>query len=201
MKYVSIGETAALLGVAVSTLRRWEREARLAPAFRTVGGHRRYSLSSIQALANQEPEIRKTLCYARVSSHDQKADLERQGERLLLWCQEQGFVDAQLISDLGSGLNYRKKGLRQLLRLMASRQFDHLVLTHKDRLLRFGSELIFEWCKLLDIRVSLINDDALASMPEIQLATDVIELMTVFSARLYGSRSHKNRRTVQQALV
>lgn len=75
------------------------------------------------------------------------------------------------------------------------------MLTRKDRLLRFGSELIFEWCKLLDIRVSLINDDALARTPEIQLATDVIELMTVFSARLCGSRSHKNRRTVQQALV
>lgn len=68
------------------------------------------------------------------------------------------MTDVQLISDLGSGLNYRKKGLRQLLRLMAGRQFNHLVLTHKDRLLCFGSELIFEWCRLLEIQVSWIYE-------------------------------------------
>lgn len=196
MKYLSIGEAAILLGVAVSTLRRWEREARLAPCFRTAGGHRRYALHAIQSLISPFPIICKTLCYARVSSHDQKADLERQGERLLLWCRERGMTDVQLISDLGSGLNYRKKGLRQLLRLMVGRQFNHLVLTHKDRLLLFGSELIFEWCRLLKIQVSVIYEqESPDQTPEIQLATDVIELMTVFSARLYGSRSHKNRKT------
>jgi predicted site-specific integrase-resolvase len=87
---------------------------------------------------------------------------------------------------------------------MATRQFDHLVLTHKDRLLSFGSELISEWCRLrlLNIKVSLSSDEKVVDQtPEVQLATDVIELMTVFSARLYGSRSHKNLNTLQQATV
>lgn len=145
------------LGNAVSTLRRWVREARLTPDFRTPGGHRRYALSKILSFTDTTPHVSRTLCYARVSSHDQKTDLERQGEQLLDWCRDEGLSDAQLISDLGSGLNYRKKGLRQLLRMLASRQFDHLVLTHKDRLLRFGSELIFKWCHLLGIKVNLIN--------------------------------------------
>jgi predicted site-specific integrase-resolvase len=102
MKYLSIGETVVLLGVAVSTMRRWGREARLAPAFRPAGGHRRYAIAVIQQLAGCEPASSKTLCYARVSSHDQKADLERQGERPMLWCRDHGLSNVRLISNLGA---------------------------------------------------------------------------------------------------
>ena len=87
MKYLSIGEAAASLGVAVSTLRRWEKEGKLIPHYRTVGNHRRYSWPQLQALINPEfDRPKKTVCYARVSSHDQKDDLQRQAVRLLDWC-------------------------------------------------------------------------------------------------------------------
>ena len=128
----------------------------------------------IDPAAAEQPS-RVTVCYARVSSHDQKADLERQAQRLRRWCAAEGLGDVEVISDLGSGLNYRKKGLRRLLRMIALGQLGRLVVIHKDRLLRFGSELLFELCR--------------------QLSADVIELMTVFSARLYGSRSHRNRQS------
>ena len=111
MSYLSIGEAAALLGVATSTLRRWEVEGRLLPSFRTPGGHRRYAYPDLQALIDPttiETVSRVTVCYARVSSHDQKADLERQAQRLRRWCDAEGVSNIEVICDLGSGLIARK---------------------------------------------------------------------------------------------
>ena len=141
-RFVGIGEAASLLGVSVTTLRRWERSGRLA-AEQTPGGHRRYDLASLRpglSRAGGEEPLR-TIAYARVSSHDQKADLERQKQVLELYCARQGW-EFEVVSDLGSGINYRKKGLRRLLELIADGRIGRLVVTHKDRLLRFGAELV-----------------------------------------------------------
>lgn len=145
MRHFSIGEAAACLGVAVSTLRRRETEGRLIPAFRTPGGHRRYAWVHIEnslspGSADNKPV--RIIGYARVSSHDQKADLARQRERLQAWGDGQSAASVEVIEDPGSGLNYKKKGLRRLLRMITTCSFSHLVLTHKDRLLRFGG-LVF----------------------------------------------------------
>ena len=125
--------------------------------------------------------------YARVSSHDQKEDLERQAEILT-----RHYPKAMVIKDLGSGLNFSKKGLKTLLSMILNQEIDTLVLTHKDRLLRFGSELIFKLCQHFGIRVVTLNQQNTQNFEE-TLSQDVIELMTVFCARLYGSRSHKNK--------
>jgi predicted site-specific integrase-resolvase len=91
---------------------------------------------------------RKTIAYARVSSSDQKNDLERQKQLLELYCSSKGWA-FELISDLGSGINYKKKGLKKLINLIIEDKIGRLVLTHKDRLLQFGAELIFSiGCKL-----------------------------------------------------
>ena len=96
------------------------------------------------------------------------------------------------ITDLGSGLNYKKKGLNQLISLIFSNQVNTLVLNHKDRLLRFGSELIFKLCDFFKVKVIIIEQVTDKSFEE-NLSADVIELMTVFCAKLYGKRSHKNK--------
>lgn len=111
------------------------------------------------------------------------------------YCPKQGF-DFELISDLGSGLNYRKKGLIRLIKLLCSYQVERLVLTHKDKLLRFGSELIFMFCEHFGVEVIVINRSADSSFEE-DLANDVLEIITVFSARLYGNRNHKNTKVMQ----
>jgi len=204
MQMLSIGEAAELLGVAVSTLRRWEIEGRLIPSYRTHGGHRRYSLALLYKILNptsvsQKP-IERVVCYARVSTYDQKQDLVYQSERLMQWCQEHQLPEPTLITDLGSGLNYKKKGLRQLFRQIALGQFSHLVITHKDRLLRFGSELLFELCAINNIKISIINDENQVVSREQELAQDVLTLMTVFTAKLHGHRSHKNKRKTQEIM-
>jgi predicted site-specific integrase-resolvase len=130
-----------------------------------------------------------------VSSHDQKLDLELQKKVLEMYCAAQGWI-FELVSDLGSGINYQKKGLKKLLNEILSDEIGRIVLTHKDRLLRFGSELIFSICAIKEIEVIIINKGDDTTFEE-DLAKDVLEIITVFSARLYGSRSKKNQKLIE----
>ena len=132
------------------------------------------------------------MAYARVSSHDQKDDLERQKQLLELYCARQGWT-FEVIADLGSGMNYQKKGLKKLLEAIIDGQIGRLVITHKDRLLRFGAELVFAICEAKNVEVVILNQGEDPTFEE-DLAQDVLEIITVFSARLYGSRSGKNQK-------
>ena len=193
--YLSISEASVFLGVSCCSLRRWDKSKKLEPDSHTPGGHRRYSVSSLNIFSGISPgeiEKKKVIAYARVSSHDQKKDLERQSAVLSKYCDDR-FECHEVIEDLGSGMNYKKKGLRKLVKLILSGQVSEIVLTHKDRLLRFGSELIFLICKFFGIEVHIIKEDKSLTDEQV-LAFDVLEVITVFSARLYGKRSHKNRK-------
>lgn len=192
-RYVGIGEAAKVLGVSIPTLRRWEATGKIA-AEHTTGGHRRYDLTKLrpELFRAAEKEARLTVAYARVSSHDQKDDLERQKQVLELYCARQGWT-FEVIADLGSGMNYHKKGLKRLLNDVVKGRIGRLVISHKDRLLRFGAELVFAICEAKDVEVVILNQGEDTTFEE-DLAKDVLEIITVFSARLYGSRSHKNQR-------
>jgi len=192
-KLVSISKAAKILGVSEVTLRRWDGEGRLVP-IKTEGGHRRYDISKIKPETVHKfdfADSRKTIAYARVLSHDQKSDLERQKQVLELFCSKNGW-SFEIISDLGSGMNYQKKGLKRILNAILDDSVGRLVLTHKDRLLRFGAELVFAICEAKGVEVVIINKGDDTTFEE-DLATDVLEIITVFSARLYGSRSKKNK--------
>lgn len=193
----SIGELALILGVAVITLRRWHAAGTLEPVGRTPGGHRRYHVAQVKQILGLEDsaEPRVTLGYARVSSHDQKEQLGTQAERLAQHCEAQGWADAQVITDLGSGMNYKKPGLLKLLRLVLQGKVARLVLVTKDRLLRFGAELLFQMCRVFGVEVVVLDATPDASREQ-QLTEDLVEILTVFSSRLYGSRSRKNLRAV-----
>jgi putative resolvase len=181
--------------VSINTLRRWDALGKL-QAVTTAGGHRRYELAKLRPeLFRQEHEQRCTIAYARVSSHDQKVDLERQKQVLELYCARQGW-QFEVVADLGSGMNYHKKGLRKLLDGIIEGQVGRLVITHKDRLLRFGAELVFAICEAKQVEVVILNQGADGAFEQ-ELAKDVLEIITVFSARLYGSRSHKNQKLIE----
>ena len=182
---------AIFLGVAGVTLRRWERTSRLVPAWRTPGGHRRDTVDELNSFTGRAAAGRKTVGYARVSSHDQKDDLQRQAERLESYAKTNAYPGPEIITDLGRGLNDKKRGLQWLIRMISRGEVGTLILTHKDRLLRFGADLIFTLCAFFGVRVVKIENEP--EKVEDRLAQDVIELMTVFSARLYGRRAHQNR--------
>jgi putative resolvase len=195
-KLVTIQEAATFLGVSPQTLRRWEREGKGVPFKKTAGGQRRYDLSKLHSEDISELEKKQlTLAYARVSCHDQKEDLQRQEKMLEMFCASHGW-SFEIISDLGSGMNYSKRGLKKLLNRILNGEISRLVLTHKDRLLRFGAELVFALCEAKGIEVVLINKGSEPSFEE-ELASDVLEIITVFSARLYGSRSRKNKKLIE----
>ncbi len=126
-----------------------------------------------------------------MSSSDQREDLERQKARLEAFCAA-STDEFEVIHDLGSGLNYKKRGLKRLIHLMIAGRVERLILTHKDRLLRFGAEIIFYLCAYFGTKVEMIDDERILTDEEV-LTRDVIELMTVFSSRLYGKRAHKNK--------
>jgi len=192
-KLVSIAEAAKALGVSPQTLRRWEREGKAVPTEKTAGGRRRYDLAKLRPDLFRAESVadRKTIAYARVSSHDQKEDLERQKKVLEMYCAAAGWT-YEIVADLGSGMNYRKKGLKRLIDGILDESVGRLVLTHTDRLLRFGAELIFALCEARNVEVVILNRGEDSAFEE-DLAKDVLEIITVFSARLYGSRSRKNK--------
>ena len=191
----SIGKVAKELGMSKVTLRRWEAAGKITSE-RTPKGHRRYDLAKLLGVFPRVQSLQKnTVAYARVSSHDQKNDLTRQASVLESFCAANGWT-YEIIQDLGSGLNYQKRGLRKLIQSICSGTIDRLVLTHKDRLLRFGAELIFSLCEQFGVEVVIINKTESASFED-DLVQDVLEIITVFSARLYGARSHKNQKLLE----
>jgi putative resolvase len=194
---ISIGDAAKELGVSVDTIRRWADQGRIRYE-RAPSGHRRFYLADIKRITPRDLkqlDDRLTINYARVSSHDQKNDLTRQIQVLEVFSSSNGW-QFETIQDLGSGLNYNKKGLRKLLTRILKGDVGRLVLTHKDRLLRFGAELVFAICEEMEIEVVIINKSAEELNFEQELAQDMSELVTVFSARLYGSRSRKNQQLI-----
>ena len=192
MKLLNISDYCSTIGLHPQTLRKLEREGRskyTIPA-RTQGNHRRYAVNDVES-ANKQ-----IVGYARVSCADQKEDLPRQVEKLQEYANNQisnGISDSFIaITDIGSGLNCKKPGLTRLVKLLLSGTVGELVLTYADRLLRFGAELIFLICRQLNIKVTILQDIADKSIED-TLAADVLAILTVFSAKLYGARSHKNR--------
>ena len=189
-----IGDVAEKFNVTIPTVRNWEKQG-LIKSIRTSGNQRRFEESEINRLLGQVVnESRKTLIYARVSTPARKGDLIRQTEVLELFCVARGW-GYQTITDIGSGLNYHKKGLLELIKLIETDQINRLVLNYKDRLLRFGNEIIFEICKYHDVEIVVVTENEDLTYEQ-ELTADVLSIITVFSAKLYGSRSHKNKQIV-----
>jgi len=168
MKLISIGKLALILGVSICTLRRWDVRKFLVPDFLTEGKHRRYNLDIIleKFKLNKEPAQENTLVYARVSSQDQKEQLLTQALRMEQYCDLNGFAPHETIMDLGSGLNFKKKGLTRLIQMILDRKITRLVIITKDRLLRFGTELLFKLCDFYHIEVVIL--DAVADKPKME---------------------------------
>jgi putative resolvase len=161
----------------------------LKPDLVTGAGHRRDDLSRLRPdeFRVHREEARKTVAYARLCSLEQKPDLERQAQLLEAYCAPRGRTD-EIVTDLGSGMNDRKMGLKRLLDEIVEDKVERLVITHKDRLLRLGAELVFAICDAKGVEVVILNQGEDTSFEE-DLAREVLEIITSFSVRLYGARS------------
>ena len=191
-------QASEIAGVNKDTIRRWDDKG-LIKSYRTDGGHRRYDAESLYNYILQpkvEVSEKYALIYARVSTRSRENDLDRQVKLLEMFCSSNGWK-YKVLKDIGSGLNYSKKGLLELIKLIETNQINRLVINYKDRLLRFGSEIIFEMCKWHNVEVVIVSQDESKSCEE-ELVDDVLSIITVFSAKLYGSRSHKNKSILEK---
>jgi predicted site-specific integrase-resolvase len=195
---VGIGRAASELGVSRDTLRRWEAAGKLTVE-RTPSGHRRYDLAQLRGLApHKNISSRITIAYARVSHHSQKKDLKDQINHLQAFCTKHDW-EFELIQDLGSGVNYHKSGLRRLIQRICDGDVERLVMTNRDRLLRFGVDLVFALCENFQTEVVIMNVNSLEDFED-DIAEDILEIITVFSARLYGSRNDKNQKIIDKLM-
>ena len=178
MKYIPGKKASALLGIHQNTLRKYADRG-IIPSFKTASGQRRYD---VDAYLNQQPDI-QTVCYCRVSSNKQKDDLQRQ----ILSMQEQ-FPHAAIIADAAGGLNWQRKGLVSILERLHQGDKLQIVVAHRDRLARFGFELI-QWLVERNGGAVLVLNQQDAS-PESELTEDILAILHTFSCRLHGLRRY-----------
>ena len=194
-KYYSIHEFSKLIGVSAQTLRNWDNNGKLLPHHTTDSGYRYYSEEQLNQVLNIKPKNRIIIGYCRVSSHKQKDDLERQIDnvRMYLLAKGQSF---EIISDVGSGINYKKKGLQELIRRISKNEVEKVVILYKDRLLRFGFELIEYFSSLYDCEIEIIDHTEKTEQQE--LVEDLVQIITVFSCKLQGKRANKAKKMIQE---
>jgi excisionase family DNA binding protein len=190
-------EVCRRLGISYSTLSRWVREGRIR-AIRTAGGVFRIPESEVRRIAEGLPisKVVRAVIYARVSSSDQKSDLERQVEYLTQYCSSKGYRVTDVLSDIASGLKTDRKGLLKLFNYVINRQVDVIVVTYRDRLTRFGFEYLEHFFKQFGVRIEVMFDEEPKNAYQ-ELVEDLIEIITSFAEKLYGMRSHKKKRLVE----
>jgi len=200
---LTIGEASKLLSVSDETLRIWERGGKITPIY-TEGGHRRYNKIDIEKLAGTyiEPIIpettNKVAIYARVSSSDQKTkgDLERQIGRLTTEALKRNLNIVTVLDEVGSGMNDKRKKLKQLFELVQTKQINVVLIEHKDRLSRFCYNYLVEFFGSYNVRIEY-TDEVLGKSYEQELVEDILSLMASFSAKIYGRRSSQNRKKLE----
>jgi putative resolvase len=198
LEYYSIGEFAKKIGKTTQTLRNWDKSNILKPSHVTEGGTRYYSqqqLSHFLGIKNESTKGKKTIGYCRVSSHKQKDDLERQVDYVTSYMIARGY-QFEIISDIGSGITYNNKGLHHLLDLITNSEVEKIVILYKDRLVRFGFELIENVCEKFGTAIEVI--DSTEKTEEQELVEDLIQIVTVFSCRLQGKRANKAKKLIKE---
>ena len=186
-----------MLGVTADTLRNWDAKGSFTPDHKTESGHRLYSKQQLERyLGIGGSKARKNVGYARVSSATQKNDLERQVELLEVYLSTKG-VPFEIITDIGSGINYKKKGLNDLIDRVLRKEIGVIAITYEDRLLRFGSEMLERIFEQFGTSVEVILQKKDKTLEE-ELVEDLIQIITVFSGRLHGHRKGKADRAKRE---
>ena len=197
MKYYTIHEFSKIVGKTPQTLRNWDKKGLLIPHHTGANGYRYYSHDQLKQVLNikEDKKSKVIIGYCRVSSYKQKDDLQRQVENMKLYLDKQN-KNYEIIEDIGSGINYTKKGLRTLLRKIVNNEVEKVVVLYKDRLLRFGFELVEYIANLYGCEIEVI--DSTEKTEQQELVEDLVQIITVFSCKLQGKRANKARKMIEE---
>ena len=197
MKYYSSKTVTQMLGVSAQTLRNWDKEGKLKPSYVKSNGYRYYSEDSILSYT-QERKTKKNLNvigYARVSSKKQSDDLERQVNNIKQYLSSK-YETFDIITDIGSGINYKKPGLLKLIEKINKKEVDLIVVLYKDRLLRFGFELVEYFAELNNVIIEVL--DKIDKNQDEELVEDLVQIITVFSCKIQRKRKGKTKQILSE---
>ena len=187
MKLLRMNEVSEITGLAQSTLRLMHRKGELVPAKVSSGGTRYYSDEQIKEYMGIEAVSKRIVIgYARVSSRKQEDDLNKQIENLKTYMFAKGY-SFEMITDIGSSFNYSKNGLTKLLERIHNGEVSKVVVLYRDRLVRFGFELLETVCKLNDCEIEIVDNTPKTN--EEELVNDLIKVVNVFGSELKGEQS------------
>lgn len=192
----TINKFAKLVGVTPQTLRNWDKIGKLKPVHTSGNGYRYYSEEQLQRLKGNKTE-KIVIGYCRVSSNKQKDNLERQVDNMNMYLLSQG-KPFKIVTDIGSGINYNKKGLNNLLKEVTENNVEKIVVLYKDRLVRFGYELIENICKIYGTTIEIVDNTE--TTQEQELVEDLVQIITVFSCKLQGKRANKTKKIIQELI-
>ena len=184
-------EMAKRLGVTVQTLQNWDNNGKL-KAHRTPTNRRYYTEDQYQTYTGlQNNTKRLNVLYGRVSTYGQKDDLQNQLAFIRQYANAKGIIINQEFTDIGSGLNYKRKKWNQLLNMVMQDKINQIFITYQDRFVRFGFDWFDNLCKQHGTKIIVINNPH--TSPDQELVSDLISIIQVFSCHLYGLRKYKNK--------
>lgn len=198
-KFLSIGDAECFTGVGQARLREFFKEGVL-KGYTTPSGQRRFDIESLREFCNITSHIEKEqvskikFLYARVSSKKQSDDLERQVEFLQNWAGDK-VSEYSVIKDIGSGINFKRKGLESILDRCFQGVIGEVVVAHKDRLSRFAFDLIETIIKKAGGKITVIKDSGNTSSEQ-ELAEDLLSIVHIYSCRQMGKRSYSRRKEI-----
>lgn len=181
-----------LLNVSVKTLQRWDNDGIL-KAYRTPTNRRYYTYDQYLQFRGikSDNDTRKVVIYARVSTKNQKNDLKNQTIFLQQFCNANSMIVDECIEDFGSGLNYNRKKWNKLLIDVMEQKIKTIIISHKDRFVRFGYDWFYRFCQKFNTEIIVVNNEILS--PQEELVQDIISILHIFSCKLYGLRKYKKQ--------
>lgn len=197
MKRYSIGQFAKKINKTQQTLRNWDKNGKLKPEIvDEKSGYRYYTEKQLKEFYGEiSNNNRIVVGYCRVSSNKQKEALERQVENVRMYLISRGY-QFKIITDIGSGINYDKKGLNQLIQMILQDEVSKVVVLYKDILVRFGFELIRNICEFKSVEIEIIDNTE--KTDEEEIVEELIQIITVFSCRLQGKRANKTKAIIKE---
>jgi len=194
-------EFCSLVGISYQTFKRWVREGRIT-VVRTPTGRIRVPYSVVESILKEQTRIGevkevRAVIYARVSSSDQRGDLERQVQYLAQYCTAKGYRVVDVLSDIASGLNTERGGLLKLFNYVVNKQVDVVVVTYRDRLTRFGFEYLEYFFRQFGVRIEVVLGEEPKDAYQ-ELVEDLIAIVASFAGKLYGMRSRRKKNLVEK---
>lgn len=192
MQLISIGKFAKKVGLTTASLRRMHESGECIPYHITKGGTRYYSLDQLKDFSTVDKKKKLVIGYCRVSNLSQKDDLEIQTNNIKSYMYAKGY-EFEIISDIGSGIDYKRKGLQELLNKINDQDISKIIILHKDKLIGFGFELIEYLCKINDVEIEIIDN---TEQSKKEVSDNLVQIVTIFANCLYGQQSKKTKQLI-----